>query len=104
MNLRFAIYDLRFRRACLRFAGRVRSHLPSAIVYCLLAMAPVACRRDMFDQPKSNPLRQSDFFPDQSAARPLPPHTVPQERGMDDSFYMGLNGTNPVTAFPFPIT
>jgi len=77
----------------------------SAIFYLLSALALASCRRDMFDQPKSNPLRESDFFPDQAASRPIAPHTVAHDGvSMDDSFNTGLNGTNPVTAFPFPIT
>ena len=86
-------------------SSRFRTSFRSAIGYLLLAMAIAGCRRDMFDQPKSDPLRQSDFFPDQAASRPVPTHTVPRDRSsMDDSFYTGLDGTNPVAAFPFPVT
>lgn len=64
-----------------------------------------ACRRDMFNQPKSNPLRESDFFPDGSASRPLPPHTVAlSDLNADEAFYTGMIGTNLVTTFPFPLT
>jgi mono/diheme cytochrome c family protein len=95
VNLRFPIYDLRL------------PGLPIAIGFWLLAVALGAsgCRRDMFDQPKANPLRSSDFFPDQAAARPLPPHTV--ARGFlneDEALYAGAIGTNLVTEFPFTIT
>jgi len=63
------------------------------------------CRRDMFNQPKSNPLRESDFFPDGAASRPIPPHTVAHDDAKhDDWFYTGMIGTNFATAFPFPIT
>jgi mono/diheme cytochrome c family protein len=50
-------------------------------------------------------LRESNFSPDNSEARPLPPHTV--ARGnlrADDAFYTGMIGTNLVTTFPFPVT
>ena len=64
-----------------------------------------ACRPDMFNQPKANPLRESDLFPDGAASRPIPPHTV--ARGFlneDEALYTGMIGTNLVTEFPFPIT
>jgi mono/diheme cytochrome c family protein len=64
-----------------------------------------ACRRDMFQQPRGNPLGESDFFPDGAASRPIPPHTV--ARGFldeDQAFYAGMIGTNLVTQFPFPVT
>jgi len=92
----FRVQSSRFKVPSFRFL--------LAIGYCLLAMAPASCRRDMFDQPKSNPLRESDLFPDRAASRPIPAHTIPRERLNDDSFYTGLNGTNPVTSFPYPIT
>jgi hypothetical protein len=64
-----------------------------------------ACRRDMFNQPKSNPLRESDFFPDGSAARPIPAHTVAlNDLQADEAFCTGMIGTNLVETFPFPIT
>jgi cytochrome c553 len=64
-----------------------------------------ACRRDMFHQPRSKPLGESDFFQDGAASRSIPPHTV--ARGFldeDEAFYAGRIGTNLVTEFPFPIT
>jgi mono/diheme cytochrome c family protein len=64
-----------------------------------------ACRRDMFNQPKSNPLTESDFFPDGSASRPLPPHTVARdELENNDAFHTGIEGTNLVTTIPIPLT
>jgi mono/diheme cytochrome c family protein len=97
MNLRFTIYDLRFLLPM--------SRISLAIGYCLLAIALGACRRDMFDQPKSNPLRESDFFSDGAASRPVPPHTVARgEMEHEESFYTGMDGTNPVTRLPLPIS
>ena len=57
-------------------------------VYCLLLTA--ACRRDMQDQPKAIPYRESNFFRDGNASRQLVPGTVP--RGYlraDREFYLG---------------
>jgi len=85
VNLRFTIYDLRFLLIALLLVG--------------------GCRKDMFDQPRANPLRESDFFADGMAARPVPPHTVARgELEHDETFYTGMHGTNPVAAFPLPIT
>ena len=56
--------------------------------YCLLLIT--ACRRDMQDQPKSIPYRESTFFRDGLSSRPLVPGTVP--RGYlraDREFYFG---------------
>jgi cytochrome c553 len=73
----------------------------AAVMLCSLP----ACRRDMFNQPKSNPLSQSDFFQDGAASRPIPPHTVVHDDLENDSaFYTGMIGTNLVTTLPFPVT
>ena len=69
----------------------------------LLLMA--GCRRDMFVQPKSNPLKESEFFSDGGASRPLPAHTVARGRlDLDEQYYTGKIGTNLVTTFPNPVT
>jgi cytochrome c553 len=78
--------------------------------FCLLALSVLlvltpGCRRDMFNQPRYNPLSSSDFFPDGAGSRPLVPGTV--ARGHleeDEAFYTGKVGTNLVETFPFPIT
>jgi hypothetical protein len=76
------------------------------IIFALTILCTfTACRRDMFNQPKSNALRESDFFPDGSVSRPIPPHTVARgDLQNDEAFYTGMIGTNLVTTFPFPIT
>ncbi len=76
----------------------------------LLGLASVlvwfgGCRRDMQDQPKYIPLRQSDFFGDGRSARPLVADTV--ARGQlreDDHLYTGMVGGKPAETFPFPVT
>jgi mono/diheme cytochrome c family protein len=63
------------------------------------------CRRDMFNQPKSNPLRESDFFHDGAASRPIPPHTIARDDSENaEAFSAGMIGTNLITAFPIPVT
>jgi len=70
-------------------------------ILCVLT----ACRRDMFNQPKSNPLRESDFFADGVASRRIPPHTVDRSAEVDDdAFYTGMKGSNLVTKIPVPVT
>jgi len=107
MSLRFTIYDLRFFRSLRRFLKSAIGHRRSAILFSLFSIlgATTGCRRDMFDQPKSNPLRENNFFADNSAARLLPPHTVARADLQNDPAYdSGTIGTNLVTTFPFPIT
>jgi cytochrome c553 len=72
----------------------------------LMAAAALGCRRDMFQQPYSKPLKSSDFFQDNHmASRPLVAYTVARGHlNSDDSFYLGKIGTNLVETFPFPIT
>ena len=76
------------------------------IIFALAILSAfTGCRRDMFNQPKSNPLRESDFFQDGSASRPIPSHTVARDNLQnDEAFYTGMIGTNLVTTFPFPVT
>jgi cytochrome c553 len=79
--------------------------LGSSLAMMLVACAFTACRPDMFNQPKSKPLRESDFFPDGAASRPIPPHTVARGHlDEDEAYYRGMIGTNLVETFPFPIT
>ena len=63
------------------------------------------CRRDMFNQPKSNPLRESDSFSDGVASRPIPPHTIDRSVLVEnEAFYTGMNGSNLVAEIPLPVT
>ena len=58
----------------------------------------------MAEQPSYEPLRKSDFFDDQRAARPLVEGTV--ARGQlreDEQFYTGKIGGEPAETFPFPV-
>src|SRR6266481_4263683 len=67
--------------------------------YCLLLTA--ACRRDMQDQPKAIPYRESNFFRDGNASRQLVPGTVP--RGYlraDREFYLGKKANSGQQAAP----
>ncbi len=64
-----------------------------------------ACRQDMHDQPRFEPLEHNTFFANQRASRPLVEGTV--ARGFlreDDHFYRGQVDGGLVTTFPFEIT
>ena len=75
------------------------------LTLALLAGLNAGCRRDMFVQPKSNPLNASDFFANGAASRPLPANTVSREHlDADEKFYTGKIGTNDLAAIPVPVT
>lgn len=63
------------------------------------------CRRDMQDQPKYKPLRESRFFADGRASRPTPSNTIARdELDADDPFHSGsANGTFLAT-IPVPVS
>jgi len=84
------------------FAGASRSR---KIFFCLLLSAfcllAFGCRRDMQDQPKAIPYRESNFFRDGNASRQLVPGTVP--RGYlraDREFYLGKKPNAGLQAAP----
>ncbi|HEY3863501.1 MAG TPA: cytochrome c [Verrucomicrobiae bacterium] len=74
------------------------------IITALAALLLAGCRPDMFVQPKSNPLKASDFFADGGASRPLPDHAI--ARGhleLDEPLYTGKIGTNLAATLPVPL-
>jgi mono/diheme cytochrome c family protein len=76
-----------------------------AFLLSAVALLLAGCRREMYNQPRGDPLKSSDFFADGAASRPLPPHTVAQENFHADNTYdTGRIGTNFATQFPFPVT
>jgi mono/diheme cytochrome c family protein len=74
------------------------------VVVLLIGLSLPACRRDMHDQPKYIPLRESTFFTDQRSARPFVAGTVARGQLHEDGlFYTGkVNGAD-ATVFPFAI-
>ena len=65
----------------------------------------VACRQDMHDAPRYEPLEASVFFANGQSARVLPPGTV--ARGLlrdDDHLYTGKIQGVLADAFPMPVT
>ena len=62
----------------------------------------------MRDQPRYDPLEESQFFADGMAARPLPANTIPRgEWGaamLNEPFYLGKVGEEFVETIPVPVT
>jgi len=65
-----------------------------------------ACRQQMAEQPRYDPLEPSTFFADGQSARPPVAGTVAREEPLDNStlLYTGKVGDKFADAFPFPAT
>jgi mono/diheme cytochrome c family protein len=73
-------------------------------VLIIVSALSAGCRRDMHDQPKYIPLRQSTFFGDERSARPLVPGTVARGHLHEDTLLeTGKAGTEDATVFPFRV-
>ncbi len=72
----------------------------------LLVLLAAGCRQDMHDQPKYKPLRESDFFADKRASRPLVAGTVARGSLREDALlYTGkLESGMPTDQLPMPLT
>ncbi|HEV8316508.1 MAG TPA: cytochrome c [Vicinamibacterales bacterium] len=82
---------------------RGRSSSLAAAVACCVVLT--ACRQDMHDTPRYEPLEESDFFPDGRSERPLVPNTV--ARGLlrdDELLYTGRMNGQLANLFPMPVT
>ena len=82
---------------------RGRSSFLAAAVACCVVLS--ACRQDMHDTPRYEPLEESDFFPDGRSERPPVPNTV--ARGFlreDELLYTGRTNGQLATVFPMPVT
>ena len=83
---------------------RTVGRLKLGLVLCLAPIA-FACRQDMHDQPRYEPFEGNSFFQDGRADRPQVVGSV--ARGQlrnDELFFSGVEGGEPATRFPFPIT
>ncbi len=83
----------------------VRAGVITNLSLVFLCLFLTGCRRDMFQQPRDNPLSASDFFPNGAGSRPLVPNTVARGH-LDENvvFYTGKVGTNLVEGFPIAVT
>ncbi len=71
----------------------------------LLVLAATACRQDMHDQPKYEPLEPSAFFKDGRSSRPLVDGTVARGRlETATPYYTGKDGDAWVRQAPVPAT
>ena len=76
-----------------------------AIVVVALSSALVACRQDMHDAPRYEPLEASTFFSDGRGSRPLVANTVARGQLREDELlYTGKIGGQLATEFPMPVT
>lgn len=77
------------------------------ILLGLIVVAPwvAGCNTDMWVQPKQTSQSASEFFPDQSTARPLVQHTVALGHLREDTpFFTGYDNGKLVTSLPIPVT
>jgi mono/diheme cytochrome c family protein len=84
--------------------NKMRMKLAGAV---LLSAMLVGCgvRLDMHVQPKVKPLRESDFFADGRASRPLIQNTVARgELRADTYYYTGMVNGKEGDVMPFPVT
>lgn len=71
----------------------------------LVATTTVACRQDMHDAAKYEPLEYSPFFKDHRSERPEIPGTIPRGGLHEDTLlYTGKDGDALSEKFPFPVT
>ena len=77
----------------------------ASFVALLCTAICVACRNDMYNQPKKKPLAESEFFKDGTSARPIPANTVAREDAREDvAFSTGLVNGVYVTQLPITLT
>lgn len=88
--------------APLRRPGRARW---MAVGLLAVSVGAGACRQDMHDAPRFDPLEKNDFYADQRSERPLIAGTVARgQLRADDAFYTGKTGETLVAAMPLPVT
>jgi len=87
------------------FGFRISDFGFRACVFAMAAVSLAACRQEMYDQPKYEPLEASAFFADGQSARHPVEGTV--SRGMlrsDTRLYAGKEEGRLLTSFPLPVT
>ena len=85
--------------------GSYRARLAKHVCLILLACFAAACRQDMHDAPRYEPLEATTFFEDGRSSRLLVANTV--ARGQlreDEHLYTGKVGGQLATTFPMPVT
>ena len=75
----------------------------SLVALCLATL--VACKQQMAEQPRYEPLGKSDFFIDgRSSRQPVEGTVARGELRDDEQFYTGNIGGKPAETFPFPVS
>jgi len=83
----------------------LKSHLRFCFVIASCLIGITACRQDMHDQPRYEPLEKNAFFEDGRASRPFVEGTVARgQLRLDDHFYTGKVNDELVTTLPFTAT
>lgn len=86
-------------------ASGVRRSLGTLALALVVAASASACRQDMHDAAKYEPLERSAFFKDQRASRQLLPGTMARGQLKEDKLlFTGKNGDAISDTFPFPVT
>jgi mono/diheme cytochrome c family protein len=84
---------------------KIAHNIKSLLLLAALTSVLSACRQDMHDQPKLEPLEKNNFFADQRASRPLVEGTVARgQLRIDEHFYTGKVNGELVTTLPFAAT
>ena len=93
------------RRRLLHSGGRCRARVAKQAFVIAAAGFAIACRQDMHDAPRYEPLEQSTFFTDGRSARVLVAGTVARGQLREDE-HLNTGRTNgmPAAEFPMPVT
>ncbi len=85
--------------------GAPSARLRALGLAAIVAMTATACRQDMHDAPKYEPLEKSAFFTDKRASRPLVEGTIARGNLKEDKLlHAGRDGDAISETFPFPVT
>jgi mono/diheme cytochrome c family protein len=83
----------------------VGGYLARAAAVVVLAAGMTACRQDMHDAPRYEPLEASTFFADGRSSRTLVANTVARGQLREDRhLYEGIVDGRPAETFPMPVT
>jgi mono/diheme cytochrome c family protein len=83
----------------------VGSYLARIAALVVVAAVAGACRQDMHDAPRYEPLEASTFFTDGHSARTLVANTVARGQLKEDRhLYEGIVDGKPADTFPMPVT
>jgi mono/diheme cytochrome c family protein len=82
-----------------------KANLFGLAVLALATLVLTACRQDMHDAPRYEPLEKSTFFADGQSSRPLVVNTVARGQLREDRhLFEGVVDGRPAETFPMPVT